>query len=186
MKNLCIFASGSGSNFSAIADNAQNGILPANVDLLVCDNPTAKVLAKAENFGIPSFSFYPKNYSTKAAYESEILRELNRRNIDFIALAGYMRLIGPTLLNPFKGRIVNIHPSLLPSFPGRNAVGQALAYGVKVTGVTVHYVDEGIDTGEILAQKSVAIEPFDTEYTISAKIHAVEHELYTKVLREIL
>ncbi len=186
MKKLAVFASGSGSNFQAIADAVKEGKLKAEICLLVCDKPEAYVIERAKKEGVPQFVFRPKDYPDKAAYEREILQELKKKEIDFIALAGYMRLIGPTILEEYEGRIVNIHPSLLPSFPGKDAIGQAMAAGVKVTGVTIHYVDEGMDTGPIIAQKAVEVEENETRESLEKKIHAVEHQLYPAVLQKLL
>lgn len=186
MKRIAVFASGSGSNFQAIVDAIQEGKLDAQVKLLVCDQPNAFVIERANNAGIPSFVFQAKQYSNKEAYEKEIIMELNKQDVEFVVLAGYMRLIGSSLLNEFQGRIVNIHPSLLPAFPGKDAIGQAIRAGVKESGVTVHYVDEGMDTGPIIAQESVSIDENETSDSLQAKIHAIEHKLYPAVLQTLV
>jgi phosphoribosylglycinamide formyltransferase 1 len=186
MKRIAIFASGSGSNFQSIVDSVKKGQLDAEVALLVCDKPGAFVIERAQNENIPSFIFSPRNYEDKAAFEREILKELQARDIDFIVLAGYMRLIGPTLLQAFSNRIVNIHPSLLPAFPGKDAIGQAFRAGVKVTGVTIHYVDEGMDTGPIIAQRAVDVLDDDSWETLQQRIQACEHELYPLVIQKLL
>ena len=177
MKNLAIFASGNGSNFETIAKE-----IP--VSILVCDNPNAKVIERAERLGIETYIVDTKK--SKELFETEILEKLKKHNIQFIALAGYMRLIGKTLLNAYENKIVNIHPSLLPSFKGTDGIKQAFEYGVKYTGVTVHYVDNGMDTGKIIAQSIVPIEEKDTIESLSYKIHKEEHILYVKVLKELL
>ncbi|MBH0331807.1 phosphoribosylglycinamide formyltransferase [Brevibacillus brevis] len=183
VRKLAIFASGSGSNFEAIVQAVQDGRLAGvEVALLVCDKPGAKVLERAERLGIDAFVFQPKEYADKAAFEQEIVAQLQKRDISLVVLAGYMRLVGDTLLSSYEGKIINLHPSLLPAFPGKDAVGQALAYGVKVTGVTVHLVDAGLDTGPIIAQIPVAVQEADTAETLAARIHAVEHELLVKVI----
>lgn len=186
MKKLAIFASGSGTNFQAIVDAVKEGRLKAEICLLVCDKPEAYAVERAKKEGIPQFVFRARDYADKAAYETAILEELKARDIDFIALAGYMRLIGPTLLEAYEGRIVNIHPSLLPAFPGKDAIGQAFAAGVKVSGVTIHYVDEGMDTGPIIAQKAVELSENETRESLEEKIHAIEHQLYPAVLQKLL
>ncbi|MDP4552131.1 phosphoribosylglycinamide formyltransferase [Alkalihalobacillus macyae] len=186
MTKLAVFASGSGSNFEAIASAIENGELDASISLVVCDRPGAKVEKRAEAFGIPVLSFYPKSYESKADFETFILQQLNEAGVEWIMLAGYMRLIGPTLLQGFEGRIVNIHPSLLPSFPGKDAIGQAFEAGVKLTGVTVHFVDEGMDTGKIIEQDYVRIDDDDTKEDLGRKIQAVEHVLYPAVIRSLL
>ncbi|MEX2104941.1 MAG: phosphoribosylglycinamide formyltransferase, partial [Bacilli bacterium] len=144
-KRIAVLASGSGSNFKAIIDT-MNSFGVYEVVLCISDKAGAYVLQRASTSGIAAFSFIPKSYETKAAYEQEIINHLQQWNVDYIVLAGYMRLIGSALLEKFEGRIINIHPSLLPSFPGLNAVRQALEAGVKVTGMTIHYVDAGMDT----------------------------------------
>jgi phosphoribosylglycinamide formyltransferase-1 len=182
---IAVFASGSGSNFQAIVDAVRERKLEAEISLLVCDKPKAYVVERAASAGVETFAFRPKDYESKQAYESEIVARLRDQQIDLVVLAGYMRIVSETLLAPYEGRIVNIHPSLLPAFPGLNAIGQALAHGVKVTGVTVHFVDGGMDTGPIIAQRAVEVADDDTEETLAAKIHPVEHELYPAVIRAI-
>jgi phosphoribosylglycinamide formyltransferase 1 len=186
MKKIAVFASGSGSNFQAIAVAAQAGTLNADISLLVCDKPGAFAIDRAEMLGIPAFVISPKSYPSKAAYEAEILQKLAGLEIEMIILAGYMRLIGPTLLEAYEGKIVNIHPSLLPAFPGKDAIGQALAAGVEKTGVTIHYVDEGMDTGPTIASATVKIAPGETRETLQKKIQRIEHSLFPEVLEQLL
>ncbi|WP_349409296.1 phosphoribosylglycinamide formyltransferase [Pseudalkalibacillus sp. SCS-8] len=186
MKNIAVFASGSGTNFQAIIDAVESGELQAEISLLVCDKPGAMAVERAEKHGIPTFVFSPKSYINKEAFEAEILKELEEADVSFIALAGYMRLIGPTLLFKYEGKMVNIHPSLLPAFPGKDAIGQAIAAGVTETGVTIHFVDDGMDTGPIIEQVPVPIEENDTANHIRRKIHDVEHALYPRVLQKLL
>ncbi|WP_040949695.1 phosphoribosylglycinamide formyltransferase [Gorillibacterium massiliense] len=182
---IAVFASGSGSNFQALAEAAASGKLDAEIALLVCDKPQAPVVEKAQRLGIPVFAFRPKDYPDKAAYEGEIVGKLDELGVDLVVLAGYMRIISSVLLTPYEGRIINVHPSLLPSFPGLDAIGQALAYGVKVTGITVHFVDGGMDTGPIIAQETLRILPEDTAETLAARIHPIEHKLYAEVVQGI-
>lgn len=183
VKRLAIFASGSGSNFEAIAQAVQAGQLRGvEVALLVCDKPGAKVLERAERLGIPAFVFQPKEYVDKSAFEKEIVSQLQKLDVTLVVLAGYMRLVGETLLSAYEGKIINLHPSLLPAFPGKDAIGQALDYGVKITGVTVHVVDAGLDTGPIIAQLPVAVQETDTKDTLAARIHEVEHGLLVEVI----
>ncbi|MGG0720122.1 phosphoribosylglycinamide formyltransferase [Robertmurraya massiliosenegalensis] len=186
MKKIAIFASGSGSNFQAIIEAVKKGELHADISLLVCDKSGAYAIERAKNEQIPSFVFNAKEYESKEAYEKEILKKLQKHEVDFIVLAGYMRLIGTTLLNEFEGKIVNIHPSLLPAFPGKDAIGQALHAQVKVSGVTVHFVDAGMDTGPIIAQKAIEISEQETKESLQTKIHQVEHELYPQVIQQLL
>ncbi|WP_338754669.1 phosphoribosylglycinamide formyltransferase [Bacillus sp. FJAT-52991] len=186
MKKIALFASGSGSNVQAIADSVQKGEIPAEITILVCDQPDAYVIKRAEKLQIPVFAFRAKDYSSKAEFEREIVQKLQEAEVDYIFLAGYMRLIGETLLNAYGGKIVNIHPSLLPAFPGKDAIGQAFTARVKITGVTVHFVDEGMDTGPIIDQEMVRIANEDTRESLQVKIQQVEHQLYPKVIRQLV
>lgn len=186
MKRIAIFASGSGTNFQAIVDAVKKGDIQAEVALLVCDRPQAKVIERAMREHVPIFVFNPKQYETKQQFEREILQQLQQKEIDLVVLAGYMRLIGPTLLQAYQNRIVNIHPSLLPAFPGKDAIGQAYRYGVKVTGVTVHYVDEGMDTGPIIAQRALYIDDGEPLESVERRIHEIEHVLYPQVIQQLL
>jgi phosphoribosylglycinamide formyltransferase 1 len=186
MTNIAVFASGTGSNFDAIIDAMEDGTLDARVRLLVSDRIGAPVIEKAQKHEIDTVVYRPKVFADKAAYETAVLEDCKQRDIDFIVLAGYMRLIGPTLLAPYERRIVNVHPSLLPAFPGKDAIGQALEAKVKVTGVTVHYVDDGMDTGPIIAQEAIKIEKNDTAEDVQQNIQAVEHRLYPEVIQSLL
>ncbi|CAM4305040.1 phosphoribosylglycinamide formyltransferase [Bacillus manliponensis] len=186
MSRLAVFASGSGSNFQAFINAVEARSLDAEISLLVCDQPEARAVGRAHYHHVPCFAFSTKDYGTKAEFESKILAKLKEYEIDYVILAGYMRLIGPTLLQAYEGRIINIHPSLLPSFPGKDAVGQALEAGVKVTGVTVHYVDAGMDTGPIIAQEAVTISEDDTRESLQKKIQSVEHRVYVNTVRELI
>ncbi|SEQ59206.1 phosphoribosylglycinamide formyltransferase [Piscibacillus halophilus] len=185
MKRVAVFASGSGSNFESIVQASKNDE-SYEVVLLFSDQPNAYALKRAETLGVEAESFSLKDYPDKLAYEADVLALLIRKRIDFIVLAGYMRLIGSTLLNHYSGQIVNIHPSLLPQFPGLNAIGQALEAGVTETGVTIHFVDEGMDTGPIIRQEKVWIEKDDTQETLQRKIQQVEHRLYPETLQQLL
>jgi len=182
---IAVFASGQGSNFGAIVDAVQAGKLDVSIELLVCDKPLAPVVQRAERAGVEAFIFKPKDYASREAYEQEILLHLERKKVDLVVLAGYMRIITDVLVKPYEGRMVNIHPSLLPSFPGVNAIGQALDYGVKLTGVTVHYVDGGLDSGPIIAQSLLQLEAEDTMETVYSRIHAIEQQLYPQAIQWI-
>jgi phosphoribosylglycinamide formyltransferase 1 len=186
MKNIAVFASGSGTNFQAIVEAVKKEELKANISLLVCDQPGAYCLERAQKEEIPQYAFRARDFAGKEEYENEILKNLRESHVEFIVLAGYMRLIGTVLLREFEGKIVNIHPSLLPAFPGKDAIGQALSAKVDQTGVTVHFVDEGMDTGPIIAQKAVAIDENETIESLQEKIHRIEHELYPAVLNKLL
>ncbi|SMQ81134.1 phosphoribosylglycinamide formyltransferase-1 [Bacillus sp. OV166] len=183
---IAVFASGTGSNFSAILESIHSKkIINVEVVLLVSDCPEALAVQKARDERIPVFTFFAKDYPNKKAYELEILDELTQRKVDFIVLAGYMRLLGNVLLRVYDRKIINVHPSLLPAFAGKDAIGQALDYGVKVTGVTVHYVDEGMDTGPIIAQQAVTIESDETRETLIEKIQEQEHRLLPEVIQRL-
>jgi len=184
LKNIAIFASGNGSNFEVITKAVQQGEISANIVLLVCDKPKAAVITRAKNLSIPVYVCDPKDYPNRAAHENQILTVI--KNVDFIVLAGYMRIIGEVLLSAYEGRIINIHPSLLPDFPGLNAIEAAFNAGVRQTGVTIHYVDAGVDTGPIIIQEEVTILPEDSLETLEARVHEVEHRLYVGVLKKLL
>lgn len=183
---ISVFASGSGTNFQAIADAVNNGTIPARIALLVCDKPDAYVLQRAEKEGITTFVFEPKKFASKAHYEQQILMELQRHEVEWIFLAGYMRIIGRTLLNAYPEKIVNIHPALLPAFPGANGILDAYKYGVKVFGVTVHFVDEGVDIGKIIDQDSFKIWGSESLEEVENQIHKIEHEIYPRVIAKLL
>jgi phosphoribosylglycinamide formyltransferase 1 len=186
MRKVAVFASGNGSNFQAIIDVVKSGELEADIALLVCDKPGAFAIERANAAHIPTFAFNPKEYSTKEAYEEAILEKLTSFGVEFIVLAGYMRLIGSTLLGEYAGRIVNIHPSLLPAFPGKDAIGQALEAKAEWSGVTIHYVDEGMDTGPIIVQERIRLSEKETRESLQLKIQSIEHKLYPSILQMLL
>lgn len=179
---IVVLASGRGSNFQAILRNVQKGTLPLDIAALVSDNPNAKALAIARAAGIPAEVVDYHGFARKEEYGKALLSVVSGFSPDYIVLAGYMRIMGADLVKAYPRKILNIHPSLLPSFPGLNGQKQALEYGVKIAGCTVHYVDEGMDTGEIIAQRAVDVFPDDTEEILSARILAEEHQLYSAVL----
>jgi len=184
LPKLVVFASGSGSNFQAIVEQLHGKV--CDVALLVCDQPGAKCLDRARELQIPTFVVKRGDFASKEAFEQAILDRLNQVDPQLVALAGYMKIIGSTLLNQYEGRIINIHPALLPAFPGADAIGDALRYGVKVLGVTVHYVDAGVDTGKIIDQAALHLEPGETEEDVRPRIHALEHHLYPQVITNLL
>jgi len=186
MTTLAVFASGHGSNLQRFIEETRAPGDEARLALVVSDQPGCRAVALARQAGIPVFAFDPSAYPDKAAFERGILRELRAHDVRWIALAGYMRLIGPTLLEPFRERILNVHPSLLPDFPGKDAIGQALDAGARMTGVTIHYVDEGMDTGTPIAQARIAIADDDTLESLSERIHTVEHRLYPAVALNLI
>ncbi|MGX7419601.1 phosphoribosylglycinamide formyltransferase [Carnobacterium gallinarum] len=183
---LAIFASGNGSNFAAIAEAVKEGTINAELVLLFCDKRQAYVIQRSQELGISTICFEPKDFVNKAAYEQELLQILKVNQVDLVVLAGYMRLIGPTLLKVYSNRILNIHPALLPDFPGLHGIRDAFEAGVIETGVTVHFVDDGVDTGPIVAQESVFIDEKDTLEMLEERIHQVEHQVYPKVIQETI
>ncbi|RYM05179.1 phosphoribosylglycinamide formyltransferase [Sporolactobacillus sp. THM7-7] len=184
--NIAVFASGNGSNFQAIMQAVRDGGIPATIELLVCDQPDAYVIKRAKAAGVDTLVVTRQAFPTKRAFEKKIVEACRKKNIGFIFLAGYMRILGKTLLDAYPCRIVNIHPSLLPSFTGLDAIGQAFRKGVKITGVTIHYVDEGMDTGPIIAQAAVPIKDADTIDSLTERIHETEHVLYPKTIAKLL
>lgn len=183
---VAIFASGNGSNFEVLAQAFAKQKIPGELTLLFCDHPDAYVLQRAQKFNIQAVSFTVKSCQNKQLYEQKLLALLKEQKIDFIALAGYMRVIGPTILNEYEGRIVNIHPAYLPEYPGLDSIKRAFDDGRQQTGVTLHYIDAGLDSGPIIAQKRVVILPDDTLESLEARVHACEHRLYPEVLAQIL
>ena len=185
MKHLAVFASGTGTNFVAIAKACAEGRIPADVAIMVCDKPGAAVIDRARELGVETFVFDPHAYASKADFEKEIVALLDARKVDLVCLAGYMRIVGETLLSAYEGKIVNIHPSLLPAFRGAHAVEQAVAYGVKVYGITIHWVNDELDGGKIIAQRAFPYEGSDPEevHRLGQKI---EHELYVETINKLL
>ncbi|MBA8763718.1 phosphoribosylglycinamide formyltransferase [Staphylococcus coagulans] len=187
MIKIAIFASGSGTNFDNIMKRIREGELQnIEVTALYTDQPEAACITLAQQHGIPVHAFVPKTYENKAAYEADVLKHLKAEQAEWIVLAGYMRLIGETLLSAYEGRMINIHPSLLPKYKGKNAVGQALNSGDDKTGSTVHYVDAGMDTGQIIEQRTCPIYKDDTISTLEQRIKALEYELYPAVIKKII
>ena len=185
MRRLAVFASGNGTNFEAIVSACERGELAAGVVLLVCDRPGARVAERAAALGVEAFVFSPKEYASKADYEREIVRRLDAAGVELVCLAGYMRIAGETLLGAYGGRIVNIHPSLLPAFKGAHAIEEAVAYGVKVYGVMIHWVDATLDGGRIIAQRAFAYDGDDV-HEVERRVHEVEHELYVETIDKLV
>ncbi|MBQ0025579.1 MAG: phosphoribosylglycinamide formyltransferase [Bacteroidales bacterium] len=184
-RRLAVFASGSGTNFEAIASACRDGVLDAEVVLMVCDNPEARVMERAAKFGVPAFSFRAKSYRSKAEYERVIVERLDQASVELVCLAGYMRIVGPELLSAYGGRIINIHPALLPSFKGAHAIRDEFEFGVKVFGVTIHYVDETLDGGKIISQRGFEYYGDDFD-EVEARTHEIEHELYVETIGRLL
>jgi phosphoribosylglycinamide formyltransferase-1 len=180
---LAILLSGRGSNFQAIHEAVTAGALDAEIVLVLSNRPDAPGIGRAREYGYEAHVVDHKAFANRAAHEVEVLRLLDIARPDFIVLAGYMRLLSATFVERWRDRILNIHPSLLPAFPGIDAQAQALAYGVKVSGCTVHLVDEHLDAGPILLQRTVPVLDDDTVDTLSARILVEEHTAYVEALR---
>lgn len=178
MKRIAVFASGSGSNFQVIAEQFP-------VEFVFSDHRDAFMLERAQNLGVTSYAFELKEFENKVAYEEAIVELLDQHEIDLVCLAGYMKIVGPILLSAYEGRIINIHPAYLPEFPGAHGIQDAWEAGVDESGVTIHWVDSGVDTGQIIQQVRVPRLPDDTIETFEARIHEAEYKLYPKVLREL-
>lgn len=183
MKHLAVFASGSGSNFEAIAEGCKSGAIDGKVVLCVCDKAGAYVLERAKRYNIPTLLFNPKEYGSKRDFERMIADRLDAEGVELVCLAGYMRIVGEELLERYGGKIINIHPALLPAFPGAHAIKDAFEYGVKVYGVTIHEVDNTLDGGKILSQVAVPYSGDDID-ELESLIHKAEHQLYVKTIRE--
>lgn len=185
-RRLGILLSGRGSNFEAIARNIRSGLLPhTEIAVVISNKPDAPGLATARNLGLTAVAIPSKGLS-REDHDRLIVAELRKHEPDLICLAGYMRLLTPVFIDAFAGRILNIHPSLLPSFPGLDAQKQAFDYGVKITGCTVHYVTEQMDAGPIILQAAVPILPEDTVETLSHRILEQEHRLYSEAIHHVL
>ena len=182
-KNIAVFASGRGSNFNAIALAVKGGALKINLALLVCDKPGAPVLNKAKKYGVKAVLVKRGDFSDKKSFEDKIMQYLKESKVDLIVMAGFMRMLSPELVRRYKNRIINIHPALLPSFKGTGGINDAFNYGVKVAGVTVHFVDEEMDHGAIILQRAVNIEERDNLKSLERKIHKIEHELYPAAIK---
>jgi phosphoribosylglycinamide formyltransferase-1 len=179
--NIAVFASGRGTNFAAVVRAVKRGKLSANISLLVCDNPKARVIGKAKRAGVEVFLIKRQDFASKRDFEERIIQRLEEAKIDLIVLAGFMRILSPEFVQRFK--ILNIHPALLPSFKGTEGIKAAFDYGVKVTGVTVHFVDEEMDHGPIVLQEPVRIKEDDTLESLEARIHKIEHKIYPQAIR---
>lgn len=182
---LAILASGNGSNFQAIVDAIESRKLKAQIVKLISDKANAPVLERAKKHLIPHALYELKNFPDKNAFEKSILEDLQQSGAEWIILAGYMKIVSPLLLNAFPNKIINIHPSLLPKFPGLNAIEQAWKMQENMMGCTVHFVDEGCDTGPIIAQSSFKVMDSDTLDSVTQRMHEHEHDLYIQVLQWI-
>ena len=185
-KKIGVLLSGRGSNFEALADSVAAGLIPnAEISIVISNREDAQGLLRAAERRIPA-RVIPSKGVEREAYDRLVVAALNEARVDLVCLAGFMRLLSPYFVAAFRGRILNIHPSLLPAFPGLEAQRQALDYGVKFSGCTVHFVDENLDAGPIVAQAIVPVEPGDTEETLAARILKEEHRIYTEAVRLVL
>ncbi|MFN3322227.1 MAG: phosphoribosylglycinamide formyltransferase [Bryobacteraceae bacterium] len=185
MKRIAILLSGRGSNFEAIADSIANGRIQASIALVISNRPDAPGLESARRRGLHAVSL-PSKGVAREEYDRSLIREIRQHGVDLICLAGYMRLLSPEFIRAFPQKVVNIHPSLLPSFPGLDAQRQALEHGVKVSGCTVHFVDEGLDSGPIILQAAAPVHDDDTVESLSKRILTEEHRIYSEAIRWIL
>jgi phosphoribosylglycinamide formyltransferase-1 len=181
--NFAVLASGNGSNLQAIIDAKKKGKIKGTLTLVISDKADARALVRARKAGVKTVLHVdPKNFPSREDYDNELVSILKKEKAGLVVLAGFMRILSPVFVKAFRHKIINIHPALLPSFKGGHAVKDALAYGVKVTGVTVHFIDEEVDHGAIIAQVALDIKPKDTIESLSRRIHKVEHALYPKVI----
>lgn len=178
-----VLASGRGTNLQALLDAAADPGFPARVVIVIADREDAAALRRAAAAGVPAVFLDPKAHADRASYDAALSARLEAESVGLVCLAGFMRVLGPAFVRAWRGRLMNIHPSLLPAFPGLHAQRQALDYGVKVAGATVHFVDEGVDTGPIILQAAVPVEPGDTEESLAARILVEEHRLYPEAVR---
>ncbi len=184
--SLGVLVSGRGSNLQAIIDAVNDGNLNANISLVISSKENAYALERAKRAGIKTIFINPQDYPSQQDYEQQMVSQLEANGVELVILAGFMRILTPYFVNTYKGRILNIHPALLPSFPGLNAQKQALEYGVRVTGITVHVVDEGMDTGPIILQRAVDVLPNDTVDSLSERMLKVEHQIYPEAIAQII
>jgi phosphoribosylglycinamide formyltransferase-1 len=182
---LGVLVSGNGTNLQAILDATRAGRIDADVAVVISNQPGAYALTRAQTAGVKAVSLPHKGFASREEFDAALAEELRREGVEWVVLAGFMRLLTPGFLAAFPGRVINIHPALLPAFPGTHAIRDALAYGVRVTGCTVHLVDEGVDTGPILDQRAVRVEDGDSEETLAERMHRAEHELYVDVLARL-
>ncbi|MCM8830859.1 MAG: phosphoribosylglycinamide formyltransferase [Candidatus Omnitrophica bacterium] len=181
--NIAVLASGNGTNFEAIAKAIKKGYIKANLKILITDREDAFVRVRARKFKVKEIFINPKNFKSRLDFDKQIIKILKKENIDLVVLAGYMRILTSYFVKAFRNRILNIHPALLPAFKGIDAIKRAYNYGCKITGVTVHFVDEELDHGPIILQEAVKINATDTLEKLEQKIHNLEHKLYPKAIK---
>jgi len=184
--NIAILASGKGTNFEALAKAVKRGYIKAEIKLLITDKEKASARRRAKRFKIRELFVSPKNFKSRLSFDKELVRILHKEKIDLVILAGYMRVLSSVFVRSFKNRILNIHPAILPAFRGINAIERALKYGCKLTGVTVHFVNEQVDAGPIILQKSIKIKEGATLEKLEKKVHALEHKLYPLAVKLLI
>ena len=183
MINIGVLASGRGTNLQAIIKAIEEGKIAGEIKVVVSDNPNAYALKRAQQYHIDTRYIHFKEFKNREDYDKEIIKTLKEKKIELVVLAGYMRIMSPYFIRTYKNKIMNIHPALLPSFPGLHAQKQAVEYGVKVSGCTVHFVDEGIDSGPIILQKAVEVSDDDTEESLAEKILKEEHQIFPQAIQ---
>lgn len=181
--NIAILASGNGTNAQAMMDKAAAGLLDVNIVTVICNRPGAGVIARAQKAGVPCVTLDHTTASDRESYDLRLVEELHRAGTELAVLAGYMRLLSGSFLRAFRGRVINLHPALLPSFPGLHGGADALAYGVKLSGCTVHFVEEQMDSGPVIIQAAVPVNAGEPEEALMGRIHALEHRIYPQAVQ---
>jgi len=183
MINIGVLVSGGGTNLQAIIEAIEEGKIAGEIKVVISDNSEAYALKRAQRYHIDTRYIHFKEFKNREDYEKEIIKTLKENKIELVVLAGYMRILSPYFIRSYKNKIINIHPALLPSFPGLHAQKQTLEYGAKVSGCTVHFVDEGVDSGPIILQKAVKVKEGDTEETLAKRILKEEHQIYPRAIQ---
>ena len=182
-EKIGVLCSGRGSNLASIIEAIERGEIRAEIAVVIADKADAYALERAREKGIPAVAVIYRDYAERADFERALLTELHTHGVTLVVLAGFMRILSPVFVHAYTGRILNIHPALLPSFPGAHAHRDVLAYGVKVSGCTVHFVDEGMDSGPIILQASVPVQEGDTEEALAARVLAQEHRIFPEAIK---
>jgi len=183
LTSIAVLVSGNGTNLQAIIDSVNNGYIPAKIAVVLSDEKRAFALERAKKAGIDTVVLDKKDFKTREDFDREIVKSLKERHVELVVLAGFMRLLSPYFIKEYRDKIINIHPALLPSFKGAHGVKDAIDHGVKVTGVTVHFVDEHLDSGPIILQKTVEIKEGDTEEALLERLHKEEHRIYPEAIK---
>jgi phosphoribosylglycinamide formyltransferase, formyltetrahydrofolate-dependent len=183
LTNIAVLCSGNGTNLQAIIDSINKGYIPAKIALVISDQKKAFALERAKKAGIEAVALDKKDHKTREDFDRVIVKHLKQKNVELVVLAGFMRLLSPYFIKEYRNKIVNVHPALLPAFKGAHGIKDAIDHGVKVTGVTVHFVDENLDNGPIILQRTVEIKEGDTEETLLERVHKEEHEIYPEAIK---